>query len=283
MSRPRLIAIYRRASFSPQQHLQNDRAILDSVVGHLLSEGWEALRIDEEDVERARIPAGDLYLNMCQGAAASELLMPLESGGVVVINRPSSVLNCHRHRLVRCLSDGSVPFPRTLLVPSAGGVPDPGQLAQLMDGEPTFWLKRGDVHAEQAEDVLRLTAADLPGALSRFMERDIPWAALQRHVPGPVLKFYGLADRSFFRYYGAQSGPHAPSPPVDEPALIRIAFDAAERLGLSVFGGDVALPQPDRPVLIDLNDWPSFAPYREEAGAAIARYVHHAVSPRSPA
>ncbi|MDQ6926858.1 MAG: hypothetical protein M3154_11580, partial [Candidatus Eremiobacteraeota bacterium] len=40
-----------------------------------------------------------------------------------------------------------------------------------------------------------------------------------------------------------------------------------------VFGGDVALPAPDAPVLIDLNDWPSFAPFRADAAAAIAAYA----------
>jgi hypothetical protein len=278
-----LVAIYRRASFSPQQHLQNDRAILDSVVGHLLTDGWEGLRIDEQDVEHGRIPRGDLYLNMCQGATASELLTPLEGDGTVIVNRPSSVLNCHRHRLVRRLAESDVPFPRTLLVPSGGGLPDRAVLADLVDENDSFWLKRGDVHAERSEDVLRLTAAELPGALSGFLERDIPWAALQRHVCGPVLKFYAIADRSFFRYYGAQSGSHAPPPPVNESELLRVAFAAAERLGLSVFGGDVALPDPEHPVLIDINDWPSFAPYRHEAAAAIARYVHELASCRSHA
>jgi len=278
-----LVAIYRRASFSPQQHLRNDRAILDSVVGHLLADGWEALRIDEQDVEQGRIPRGELYLNMCQGAAAAELLTPLEGDHTVVVNSPTSVLNCHRHRLVRLLGGSPVPFPRTLLIPSAGGLPTADALAELVDEEGTLWLKRGDVHAERTEDVLRLTAGELAGALSGFMERGIPWAALQRHVSGPVVKFYGIADRSFFRFYGAQSGPHAPAPLVDEAALLRVAYGAAERLGLLIFGGDMALPRPDQPVLIDINDWPSFAPYRQEAGSAIAAFVHQLASTRSAA
>jgi hypothetical protein len=281
MSGRQLVAIYRRASFSPEQHRQNDRMILDSVVGHLLGAGWEVLRIDERDVEQGRIPRTELYLNMCQGATASELLTPLECDGAVIVNRPTSVLNCHRHRLVRHLAGSGVSFPHTLLLPAAGGVPPTSALADLLDEEGTLWLKRGDVHAERAEDVVRLTAGELGGALARFMERGIPWAALQRHVAGPVIKFYALADRSFIRYYGAQSGPHAPAPPVDEAALLRLVYGAAERLGLAVFGGDVALPAPDQPVLIDMNDWPSFAPYRQEAAAAIARLVQYETSKRS--
>lgn len=275
MSRQRLVAIYRRTSFSPEQHRQNDRAILDSVVGNLLTRSWEALRIDEEDVEQGRIPHGDLYLNMCQGAAASELLTPLEGDPACIINRPSSVLNCHRHRMVRRFSGNGVSFPRTVLLPAAGGLPPERLLPELLDESGTLWLKRGDVHAEQAEDVLRVRADELGGALARFLERGIPWVALQRHIPGPVLKFYALSDRSFFRFYGAQGGPHAPAPPVDETALRQVAFSAAECLGLQVFGGDVALPSPEHPVLIDINDWPSFAPYRHEAAAAIAQFAHH--------
>jgi hypothetical protein len=40
-----------------------------------------------------------------------------------------------------------------------------------------------------------------------------------------------------------------------------------------VFGGDVAFPTPTDPVLIDLNDWPSFAPVRAAAAEAIAAYI----------
>jgi glutathione synthase/RimK-type ligase-like ATP-grasp enzyme len=60
---------------------------------------------------------------------------------------------------------------------------------------------------------------------------------------------------------------------VDEARLQELAFCAAETVGLEVFGGDVAIPSPDRPVLIDINDWPSFAPFRTEAAGAIADYV----------
>jgi hypothetical protein len=279
----RLVAIYRRASFSPQDHLQNDRAILDLVVGNLMTRGWEALRIDEQDVEQGRIPHGDLFLNMCQGAVASELLSPIESDQAVIINRPTAVLNCHRHHMVRRLTGSEVDFPRTVLVPSAGGVPATNVLGELLDEEGMLWLKRGDVHAERTEDVLRLRSAELGGALAGFFERGIPWAALQRHVSGVVIKFYAIADRSFFRFYGAQSGPHAPAPPVDEAALLRVAYAAAERLGLVVFGGDIALPSPERPVLLDINDWPSFAPCRHEAAAAIGRFAHRTATGTDPA
>lgn len=281
MSLRRVVALYRRASFSPNQHRTNDRAILDAVTSHFESATWRVVRLDEQEVERGRLPTGDLYLNMCQGLTASERLEALEADGALMVNRPSSVLNCHRRRMVRLLAEREVPFPHTLVLPTGGQGPARLALDELTGDGDTFWLKRGDVHAELPEDVRRLSAAELPAALHDFNARGIPWAALQRHIPGPVLKFYGLADRSFFRYYGAHSGPGAPPPAVDEAALLEVAYRAAEGLGLSVFGGDVALPAPDQPVLIDINDWPSFAPFRLAAGEAIARFAMRQASLRS--
>src|SRR6266516_4103828 len=110
-------------------------------------------------------------------------------------------------------------------------------------------------------------------ALRAFTARGIPWVALQEHVPGPIVKFYGVTDGWFFRWYGSDAGFAGERPRVHESRLKALAFEAAALLGLEVFGGDVAFPEPDRPVLIDINDWPSFAPFRDEAARAIADYI----------
>jgi glutathione synthase/RimK-type ligase-like ATP-grasp enzyme len=94
------------------------------------------------------------------------------------------------------------------------------------------------------------------------------------------VKFYGVADSRLFRWYGADAGFGMERPRIDEDRLKALAFDAAALLGLEVFGGDVAFPEPDRPVLIDINDWPSFAPFRAEAAGAIAQFVQDRVESR---
>ena len=270
-----LVAIYRSPSYSPLQHRVNDTAILDATVGLLEAEGWRATKTTELEVEQGRLPAAELYLNMCQGSLAAEQLMPLESDGVVVVNRPSSALNCHRYRLVRRLSDSTLPFPRTLILASSAALPPSAQLGALSPDGQKLWIKRGDVHAERPEDVVATTLDGLAEALRAFTGRGIPWVALQEHVPGPVVKFYGVTDGRFFNWYGADAGFAGERPQVDENRLKALAFEAAAILGLEVFGGDVALPEPDRPVLIDINDWPSFAPFRDAAARAIAAYITH--------
>lgn len=271
------VAIYRSPSYSPNQHRSNDTAIMDGTVGHLTARGWRVTAVSEADIEQGRLPAVPLYLNMCQGPLASERLMPLELDGAVVLNRPSSVLNCHRHRLVRQLAGSRMAFPRTVVVPSSATVATDPHLASLGSDGRRLWVKRGDVHAERPEDVVATTRGGLAAAMTAFSARAIPWVAVQEHVEGPVVKFYGVADGRFFRYYRADGG----GDEINGDRLRALAFEAAALLGLEVFGGDVAFPEPDRPVLIDINDWPSFAPFRDAAADAIAGYVVDRMRARS--
>ena len=268
------VALYRKPTYSPQQHLANDAAIMDSVVQSLEHRGWRLTRCSEADLEENAVPSADLYLNMCQGPAASEQLVKLERAGAMMVNPPSSVLACHRHRLVRRLNGSGIPFPRTLIIPTWLAADDARALSDFVGVHASIWIKRGDVHAETSEDVVLARADQVLAALARFAVRGIGRVAVQEHVRGPVIKFYGVADQGFFRFYDSKLGPNGPTPVVNEPKLRTIAFEAAQLLGLQVFGGDVALPSPDHPVLIDLNDWPSFAPYRAEAALAIADFVH---------
>jgi hypothetical protein len=276
----RLGALYRSPSYSPLQHMANDAAVMDATVARLAGLGWQVERTLERDVEAGHVPAADLFVNMCQGPVASERLAPVESDGALIVNRPSSVLACHRHRLVRRMAASDLAFPRTVIVHTRGAPPAGRELAESFRAGTQVWIKRGDVHAERAEDVVAVPPDGIAAALEAFATRGISWAAVQEHVPGPVVKFYGVADGRFFRYYGAEAGSAAPPPPVDEPKLRALAFAAAQMLELDVFGGDVAVPAPDRPVLIDINDWPSFAPFRDAAAEAIAGYIHERAGSR---
>lgn len=280
---PDLVAVYRRPSYSPLQHRSNDTAILAETAAELARHGWRVTNTSEEEVERGRLPPGALYLNMCQGSLASEQLMPLEADGALIVNRPTSVLNCHRHRLVRRMVDTRLAFPRTLIQASSAPPPTPEHLKELAPDGRGIWIKRGDVHAERREDVVETALADVGATLAAFAERGIAWVALQQHVPGPVVKFYAVTDGRFFRWYGADAGFGKERPEIDEDRLKALAFDAAALLGLEVFGGDVAFPRANRPVLIDINDWPSFAPFRTEAAGAIAAYIQDRIENRTMA
>lgn len=61
--------------------------------------------------------------------------------------------------------------------------------------------------------------------------------------------------------------------PFDPAQLAWLARRAAAALGLEVYGGDALVTAPGRFVLLDLNAWPSFALYRDEAAERIASYL----------
>jgi hypothetical protein len=154
-----------------------------------------------------------------------------------------------------------VPFPPTRLVATTSDV-------EVSDAAPC-WVKRGDVHAMTADDVVFAERpAEVRAALMDFAARGIDRAALQSHVEGIVVKFYGVADGRFFRCF--TQGSEIPAP---LPVLWSAARAGAAALGLEVFGGDLVVGGDGRPVLVDINDWPSFSRCRDEAADAIASYV----------
>jgi len=270
----RLVALYRSPTYSPAQHGSNDTAILDETVTDLERRGWQVTRTGEGDVAAGRLPQADLYVNMCQGPAASERLLDLVPREALAVNPPESVLNCHRHRLVGHMEAAGLPFPRTFIVSTA----EPDALLPLVhrlngDGRPV-WVKRGDVHAETSADVVASRESSITDAIRAFARRGVSRVALQAHVGGPIVKFYAVADGRFFSWYAADHS----RVDISEQSLKELVFAAARAVGLQIFGGDVAFPEPDAPVLIDLNDWPSFAPVRTAAAAAIAAYIDEKAS-----
>src|SRR5204863_8233674 len=103
-----------------------------------------------------------------------------------------------------------LPFPRTLIVPTA----DPDALLPLVhqlngDGRPV-WVKRGDVHAETSADVVAAKEAAVTDAIAAFARRGVSRVALQAHVRGPIVQFYAVADGRFFSRYPA-GGPRSRS------------------------------------------------------------------------
>src|SRR5258705_7177837 len=99
----RASALYRSPRYSPQQHRTNDSAILEATSAELSRRGWRITATTEAEVEQGQVPPADLYLNMCQGARASERLANEAPLVARVVNSPVSVLNCHRRSLVEAI------------------------------------------------------------------------------------------------------------------------------------------------------------------------------------
>ncbi len=254
-----VFVVFREPEFSPGR-IEDDAAILERTAAALVRRGLTVRPSTPEELATATPRA---ILAMCQ---SDEALAALDAhvGSVPIVNAPDAIRNCFRSETVRLLRARGLPFPRTSVVDTTEhAVPD----------MTPCWVKRGDVHATHAADVV--FAPDRPSvlhALAAFAARGIRRAALQEHVEGTVVKFYGIVDGRFFRAYVESD-----QPPASIPALWTVARAGAAALGLEVFGGDCVVTPAGEPVLIDVNDWPSFARCRDEAAEAIADYLHHRI------
>jgi hypothetical protein len=279
----RMIGLYREAECSPGQHRSNDAHLLELVGQAMEARGLQVALMTLAEAGRFRRSA-TMVFSMCQGRAALDLLMRWELEGTRLVNSPRAALNTHRDRLPAILQAAGLPFPPTKIVTTARGD------APAIEANGGLWLKRGDVHASVTADVQWADTADaLRDGLREFASRGITHAALQAHRCGDEIKFYGIAAGAFFHWFypevrpaaGRRRGDHAGDarrngngrPPIDVGALRRLGEDAAAAAGLDVFGGDVIVGPSGELTLIDLNDWPSFAPCRDRAADAIAEYL----------
>lgn len=266
----RLVGIYREPECSPGQHRFNDAWLLDGIGARLRGRGLEVDLRHADDL--GRIAAGEtgidaaLIFSMCQGPAGLERLARLERDGARIVNSPRAALNTYRDRLPGLMAASGVPYPRTDLI----ATDDRGASVAAREWNGLVWLKRGNVHASVKADVQRIESREsLAAAVADFAARGIRLAAVQAHVEGDEIKFYGVGRDFFYWFHSAGAQRY----PVDEPALVDAARRAADAAGLEIFGGDVIVSPDGGLTLIDLNDWPSFAPCRDAAVDVIADYL----------
>jgi glutathione synthase/RimK-type ligase-like ATP-grasp enzyme len=263
----KLVGIRRSTTYSPGHHAENDRLIFDATTRVLQRRGCSIQVIEEDDVGRKPIHASAIF-SMCQGTRANQVLAELARQGTLVINAPEAAQNCHRGRLHRTLGrERGVFVPMTLV-----STHEEPEIPNDLLGESGVWVKRGDVHATQAGDVIRVHSVEMyRSVLEGFRSRGIDMAAVEPHQPGEVVKFYGVMGASFFRFYCEADFQICPvafaSARTDIEQVVR-------RLGLEIYGGDAVMTPDGRVVVIDINDWPSFAPYRTEAAEAIGHHIY---------
>jgi hypothetical protein len=268
----RLLGLYRERQYSPGRHLSNDVLLLDQIA-HRLRERDFAVDLFTLDEAESRRTDAEIIFSMCQGRSSLENLADWERQGAKIINSPRAALNTHRDRLPALMVKARVSFPQTRLV----GTRESADLGSL-DLNGGIWLKRGDVHASVTADVQWVDSVErLDAGMDDFAKRGIDVAALQTHRAGDEIKFYGVGDGGFFHWF--YSG-EARKYPFNFAGLESLANQAATAAGLDIFGGDVIVSPSGELTLIDLNDWPSFAPCRERASYAIADFITRRVHAR---
>jgi hypothetical protein len=267
------LGIYREPMCSPGRHLTNDATILELVAAQLRANGHSVMLATLDDAEPIRREAS-LIFSMCQSPDALRTIGAWEFSGARVVNRSAASLSTYREALIPTLRRHGLPVPATTFVPTT---PTARPDARTVLGDGGRWIKRGDLHASVPDDVRWVeTGEAFERTLDDFERRGIAIAAVQAHVPGRELKFYAVRGSDFFH---CQAADGVPADPGDDATARALAADIATALDLEIFGGDIVIGPDQVPTLIDVNDWPSFAPCREQAAAAIGEYLETRLDP----
>jgi hypothetical protein len=261
----RALGIYRESEFSPGK-VDADAAILDAALAALRASGLEVSAMSAAQFVGSAPAAVDLVLAMCQSERALARLAALERQGALAVNSALAIRNCYRDLLYAGLLHAGVPAPPGALVRTDARPPDLMPLGGL-DVDAPMYVKRGDLHALASDDVQRVESRGaLRAALGGFARRGIALAYVQQAVEGRVVKFYGVSGGEYFAAL-PESGELSERVSL---ALAHSAAAGAAALGLEAWGGD-AIIDGERMMIIDFNDWPSFARVREAAARSIAR------------
>lgn len=275
----RIAGVMRAGAYSPN-HIGNDAAIFNAVADQLRKRGCEVNIYSEQQFQEMSV-SEDTILNMCREQPSIAKLQALEEEGRLVINSGYGIENCTRERMTRLLLNAGVPSPDSLMVNTNENIIPTMQQA----GMTAVWVKRGDFHAMHKEDVSFCRhpqeAQDL---LHEYFYRGINRAVINRHLEGDLVKFYGVRGENFFYWFYPYDLGHSKygyeavngkshGYKFSESYLRDICQQAAEATDIVVYGGDCIVDSEGGIRIIDFNDWPSFAPCRDEAAPYIAKAV----------
>jgi hypothetical protein len=275
-------AVFREVQHSPGR-VTDDAGILKAAGRRLEEEAGLAVAYRKPASLNAResaVPA--LVFSMCEGLPALEILRRWERRGVCVVNSSRSVTNTHRERMTPLLESRRIPIPDSRLLVCNGPLPEDREAARLFSA---CWIKQATEHKTREGDVVFATDPfSVQEALERLRKRGLSRAVAQRHLEGDLVKFYGVGSAAetvpgdeaplpaWFEWFYPKERPVS-GHPFDARVLCEVASRAARALELDVWGGDVIVTPGGDIFVIDVNAWPSFALFREEAADHIAAHL----------
>ena len=275
--------IRRGNRFSPN-HIGNDSAIFNLTAEHLIGMGYKVKEYSEDELSN---PIEEKFIfSMGRSLETVKIIQRQEDEGAIAINSGYGVESCYRSNMTKLMKNAGILIPESLIVATKTAEKDVFEAL----GGGNIWVKRGDFHAIHKEDVTFVrNASEGVEILREYALRDIPTAVICPHIVGDLVKFYAVKDTDFFHWFYPSNIEHSKfghekingkphNIPFNLDTLKQEAANAAEALKIDVYGGDAVISPDGLIYLIDVNDWPSFAPCREEAAIAIANHIHSRVT-----
>jgi hypothetical protein len=280
----KIIAGIRRGNqFSPN-HVGNDAAIFSLTAEQLRKKGYTVNEYGESDLTTKDIQE-DFLFNMVRDWSSICKLQQLEDNGRLVINSGYGIENCTRDKMLHLFRKANIPYPRSIVLNT-----DEDPLPALEEaGFNNCWIKR-DFHAIHLEDVTYVRhTEEAQDILKEYAIRGIKKAVVNEHLVGDLVKFYGVAGTDFFYWFYPSNLKHskfghekingkAHEIYFDKEYLHQLCDNASKVLNVQIYGGDCIIDESGAICLIDFNDWPSFAPCRNEAAPYIATCIQRFIT-----
>lgn len=287
----KLVGVCRGNEFSPNC-VDNDAAVMNAVKQQLEALGGSVELLCEKDFCKKaheieaisgnprRHAAADIdaFFSMARSKEALDVLGRIEEQGLPVVNSSLGVNRCIRRIMTERFIKGGISCPESRIISRNGEM--------VTDVNYPCWLKRGDGCAQQKEDTCYVQTPEEAGrCLKDFWMRGVTSVVVNEHLKGDLVKFYGVGGTDFFYWFYPSKCGHrskfglevingdARGLGFDAEALKQEADKAAAMLGVPVYGGDCVIGEDGSVRIIDFNDWPSFAPCRDEASFYIAMSV----------
>jgi len=279
-----IAGIRRGNQFSPN-HVGNDAAIFSLTAEQLRKRGYKVNEYTESDLTSNDIQE-DVLFNMVRDWSSIHKLQSLEDSGRLVINSGYGIENCSREKMVRLFKEDNISYPRSIILHT-----DENPVPALDEaGFSNCWIKRGDFHAIHREDVAYVRhTEEAQDILKEFAIRGITTAVINEHLVGDLLKFYGVAGTDFFYWFYPSDLNHSKfglekingtshENHFNKEDLYNLCDKAAGVLNVQIYGGDCIIDSTGAIRLIDFNDWPSFAPCRDQAAPYIAACIERFIT-----
>lgn len=268
----KIAGIPRNPENSPNMS-DKDMLLFNKIVEELREKGHTVKILTDEDNFSAEY---DAIFHMTRNTATLDKLTKCEKKGVYIINPVEGVKNCSREKFVEIFNRNNIKQPSYLYINTSIPIIDnlhfPG------------WIKNSKGWSCSVEDVQFVkNEEEYKKALFTLAAKGCKDALFFNHIAGDIIKFYGIQDEDFFRWY--YPDPTSTKFGLEKingkqqkyqfktEKLRKIAFQAAKALNIKIFGGDCIITREGEIYIIDLNDFPSFTAYRDEAAKKIATTI----------
>lgn len=268
----KIAGIPRNPAYSPNMS-DKDMQLFYKIVDALQNEGHTVEILGENDEITHQY---DAIFHMSRTTATLDKLSKWEEKGVYVTNSVEGVKNCSREKFVKIFEKCNILQPRYIQTNTSATTHQPMQYVG--------WLKNGEGWSCDADDVQFVTnEEDYKKAIMTLSAKKCHKAIFCEHIIGDIIKFYGIQSENYFRWYYPNPSATKFGLEIINGAPQKYKFNieelqctanrAAKALNINIFGGDCIITPKGEIYIIDLNDFPSFSAFSDEAAKIISTSI----------